>query len=360
MSENQPLIFQAESGALELKGDLSAETLWATQKQLAEVFVVDVRTISEHLKNIFKAHELDENAVVRKFRITAADGKSYLTNHYNLDAILSVGYRVNSKKATRFRQWATKTLKQHITEGYTINPARIEQNKRAFLAAVEDLRRLSTGNQAVGPDDLLSLVAAFAQTWFSLEAYDEDNLPSQGKLLTSIPLEAKELYKAVEVLKAELVRKAQATALFAQEKTQGSLEGILGSVFQSAFGEDAYPTLEEKAANLLYRQKPPLQRRQQTDRSLRLHLVPAKGGRSPQKQNHPRSPHGPHPTDRRKRPKRQRADDPVGDFAAERRRATMKDMEKMTYDPPKEIIGPVRQLNGEIEEGLKTLVGVLG
>ncbi|MDT8447152.1 MAG: RhuM family protein [bacterium] len=173
---------------------------------------------------------------VRKFRITASDGKSYLTNHYNLDAILSVGYRVNSKRATKFRQWATQTLKQHITAEYRINPARIEQNQRAFLAAVEDLRRRSAGSQAMGPGDLFSLVAAFAQTWFSLKAYDEEQLPCQGKCLTTIPLEAEELYRAVEVFEAELVQKNHATALFAQEKTQGALSGILGSVFQSAFG----------------------------------------------------------------------------------------------------------------------------
>ncbi len=102
-SSKQIIIYQARNGAIEFRGDFERETIWGTQKQIAEVFGVDVRTISEHLRNIFKSNELDERSVVRKFRITASDGKTYNTNHYNLDAIISVGYRVNSRQATRFR-----------------------------------------------------------------------------------------------------------------------------------------------------------------------------------------------------------------------------------------------------------------
>jgi len=250
--KNELIIYQTASGELALKADAKQETVWATQKQLALVFEVDVRTISEHIQNIFKSDELDVDSVVRNFRIAASDGKNYNTKHYNLDMIISVGYRVNSKTATKFRQWATQTLKQHITQGYTINPNRISQNYEAFLYAVDEVKALAKDNQQLHTDDVLALVSAFAHTWFSLESYDKDKLPKHGEHQQALLLEASELYQAVDVLKSDLIDKGQATNLFAQEKNQGSLEGILGNIYQSAFGEDVYPSLEEKAANLLY------------------------------------------------------------------------------------------------------------
>jgi len=155
------LIYQTKSGAIALKADATQETVWATQKQLAEVFGVDVRTINEHIKNIFKSNELEEGSAIRKFRITAADGKNYNTNHYNLDMIISVGYRVNSKTATQFRKWATKTLKQHMIQGYTINPSRIADHYDSFLHAVEEVKALAKGNQQLQTDDVLALVTSF-------------------------------------------------------------------------------------------------------------------------------------------------------------------------------------------------------
>ncbi|MGM0482577.1 MAG: virulence RhuM family protein [Patescibacteria group bacterium] len=134
------VVYQTPSGAIEIKGDLERETLWITQKQMGQIFGVDVRTINEHLKNIFKTKELIENSVIRKFRITADDGKIYNTNHYNLDAIISVGYRVNSKTATKFRQWATKTLRDHITKGFTVNRTQIGKNYKAFMETVSDVQ----------------------------------------------------------------------------------------------------------------------------------------------------------------------------------------------------------------------------
>src|SRR5690606_26518936 len=124
---------------IELRGDLEHETVWATQAQIATAFDVNVRTVNEHLKNIFKTKELSEAAVIRNFRITAADRKTYNTNHYNLDAVISVGYRVNSKTATQFRQWATKTLREHITRGYTPNRKQIGKNYDGFMKAVGDI-----------------------------------------------------------------------------------------------------------------------------------------------------------------------------------------------------------------------------
>jgi len=124
--------------------DPDAETIWATQDQMGQLFGKDVRTISEHIQTIFKEGELDEESVVRKFRISAANGKSYRTNHYSLDVILSVGYRVSSQKATKFRQWATQTLKQYILEGYVVNETRLREDPEAQQSLVTKVRKLRT------------------------------------------------------------------------------------------------------------------------------------------------------------------------------------------------------------------------
>ncbi|QDH68749.1 virulence RhuM family protein [Marilutibacter alkalisoli] len=125
------LIFTRQAGEESLQVRFEDETIWLTQKLMAELFAVDVRTVSEHLKNIFESNELDADSVVRKIRITAADGKSYLAQHYNLDAIISVGYRVNSVRATQFRQWATQVLREFAIKGYVLDRKRLENG--AFL-----------------------------------------------------------------------------------------------------------------------------------------------------------------------------------------------------------------------------------
>jgi AraC-like DNA-binding protein len=136
-ANNQDIVlYQSGDGAVEFHVNVFNETVWLTQKQMAQLFGVTIKTISEHTQNVFNTNELAENAVIRKFRITAADGKNYKTQHYNLDAIISVGYRVKSSRATQFRQWATKVLKQYMLQGYVINETRlgnIEANLNALL-----------------------------------------------------------------------------------------------------------------------------------------------------------------------------------------------------------------------------------
>ena len=162
------VIYQAKNGAIEMRGDFSHETIWITQKQMAEIFAVDVRTVNEHLKNIFKTNELAEKSVIRNFRITANDGKTYDTNHYNLDAIISVGYRVNSRTATEFRKWATKILKEHLVKGYTVNRKQISKNYDAFMKTVSDIQTLLPEHVALDPKSILELVKEFSSTWMSL------------------------------------------------------------------------------------------------------------------------------------------------------------------------------------------------
>ena len=248
----QVLIYQAKNGAIELRGDSVHETLWATLDQIAAVFGRDKSVISRHLRNIFAEKELDRKSVVAKNATTAKDGKTYQVEYYNLDVIISVGYRVNSKTATQFRQWATKTLREHITKGYTINRKQVVKNHAAFLKAVADVQALLPEHVALDPKAILELVKEFSSTWMSLDAYDKELLTPVGTSKKTIKLTGVELTDAIANLRTELLRKGEATDIFAQERAMGNIEGIVGNVMQSLGGASVYPTIEEKAAHLLY------------------------------------------------------------------------------------------------------------
>lgn len=126
------ILYRSPDGAARLEVFFEGETFWLTQRRISELYGVDVRTVSEHLRNIFDSEELDEGSVVRKFRITATDGKAYDTQHYSLDAIIAVGYRVNSKQATQFRIWATATLKEFVIKGFVLDDERVKLNRPGF------------------------------------------------------------------------------------------------------------------------------------------------------------------------------------------------------------------------------------
>jgi prophage maintenance system killer protein/predicted transcriptional regulator len=250
--EQKMVIYQTKSGALELRGDFDKETVWATLDQIANVFGRDKSVISRHLKNIFNEGELLRVAVVAKNATTAADGKTYMVEYYNLDVIISVGYRVNSKVATEFRQWATKTLREHITKGYTINRKRVAQNYDTFMKAVADVQALLPEHVTLDPKAVLELIKEFAGTWVSLDAYDKETLELKGVTKKKVTLVGADLLSAISELKRELIKKDEATDLFASERREGSIEGIVGNVMQSFGGKALYPTAEEKAAHLLY------------------------------------------------------------------------------------------------------------
>lgn len=196
------------------------------------LFDRDKSVISRHIKNIFKAKELEAQSVVAFFATTAEDGKTYNVEYFNLDLILSVGYRVNSKNATKFRQWATQILHKHIVDGWTINPERIKHNYDDFIIAVDNLKTLLPNDNIVKNNDVLELIKTFAGTWFSLDAYDKDNLPNIGATKENIELTAKDFKKDLEKLKSELISKEEATDFFAKERENGSLEGIFGNIMQ--------------------------------------------------------------------------------------------------------------------------------
>lgn len=248
----QVVIYQSRNGAIEIKADSEFETIWLTQDQIASLFDVQKAAISKHLKNIFLTEELNENSVVSILEITAKDNKKYKVKHFNLDAVLSVGYRVNSKKATHFRQWATKILRQHVFDGYTINRHRLKSNYEEFLKSVEDVRSLLPEDSKVDGKSVIGLIKLFADTWFSLDAYDKDQLPVEGVTKKKIKLTAEKLNLALVELKKNLILKGEATEIFGVERTKDSISGIVGNVMQSFDGEELYPSIESKAAHLLY------------------------------------------------------------------------------------------------------------
>ncbi|KKU25423.1 MAG: RhuM [Microgenomates group bacterium GW2011_GWA2_46_16] len=252
IKNKQIVIYQTPSGAIELRGDFNKETIWATQVNIADLFGTKRPAITKHLRNIFKEKELEEKSVCSILEHTAADGKTYKTQYYNLDAIIAVGYRINSKRATHFRIWATKTLKEHLLKGYTINRKRITQNYDAFMKAVADIQTLLPEHITLDPKMVLELIKEFASTWVSLDAYDKEALEVIGTTKKAVKLAGQELASAIENLRVELGKKGEATELFAQERKPGSIEGIAGNVMQSFGGKPLYPSVEEKAAHLLY------------------------------------------------------------------------------------------------------------
>jgi prophage maintenance system killer protein/predicted transcriptional regulator len=250
--DKQIVVYQTKSGAIELRGDFDKETIWATLDEITALFERDKSVVSRHLKNIFKEGELDRHGVVAKIATTAADGKIYQVDYYNLDVIISVGYRVNSKTATRFRQWATKILHTHIADGYTINRSRIAKNYDAFMKAVSDIQALLPEHITLDPKTVLDLIKEFASTWVSLDAYDKESLAIVGTTQKAIKLTGEELANAIQTLRAELIKQGETTEIFAQEREKGSVEGIVGNVMQSFGGKPLYASIEEKAAHLLY------------------------------------------------------------------------------------------------------------
>lgn len=243
------IIYQAKSGAIELKGDFSRETIWATQAQIVALFGVDQSVVSRHIRNIFKDGEVEEKSNMQKMHIANSDKPISL---YSLDVILGVGYRTNSRVAIEFRKWATKTLHRHIVDGFTIDKKRIGKNYEKFMRVVDDVKRLLPAEEVLPASEAIELVRLFADTWLSLDAYDKDALP-KGKLTKKkVALTAEKIATGLADLKTELINKKTATEIFGQERTRGAMAGIIGNVMQTFGGKEVYVSAEEKAAHLLY------------------------------------------------------------------------------------------------------------
>ncbi len=252
------IIYEAEDGKTSLEVQLQDDTIWLTQAQMAELFNKDVRTINEHLKTIFREGELDEEATLRKFRIVRQEGKRKVKRdiaHYNLDGIISVGYRVNSIRGTQFRIWATSVLRDHLIKGYTVNERRLaEKGLVEIEQAVSLLSRTLNNNELITDEGkaVLDVINSYAKSWTLLLQYDEQQLAlPKEKRKTKQQLDYLQVVKAITALKKELLAKGEASDLFGQERDK-HLQGILGNISQTFGGEELYPSVEEKAAHLLY------------------------------------------------------------------------------------------------------------
>jgi prophage maintenance system killer protein len=252
-NRGEVVLYQAADGKAVLDVRLAGDTVWLSQRQMSELFDKNVRTVSEHIQNVFKEGELDESSVIRNFRITAADGKAYDTRFYNLDVVISVGYRVKSRRGTQFRIWATRILREHLTRGYTLNQQRFEQNAQELEAALSLVRKAAAG-EALTTDQgrgLVDVIARYTRTFLLLQRYDEGLLVDPKGIPGGMLPPAGEARTEITRLKRDLIGRGEATDLFGREREEG-LSAVLGNLEQSVFGEPAYPTIESKAAHLLY------------------------------------------------------------------------------------------------------------
>ena len=239
--KNELILFETADKEIKLTVPVENNTVWLNRKQLAELFGRDVKTIGKHINNALK-EELDDS-VVANFATTASDGKVYQIEHYNLDMIISVGYRVKSNRGVEFRQWANRVLKQYIMQGYAINEKRLA----ALQRTVDIQTKMLASTLEVDEAELLKAVNLYTNALMLLDQYDHQSLkkPAGNKPIYRITYEdCRNMVNAME--------DSFHSDVFGVEKEKGKVEGILAAVYQSAFGEEAYPSLEEKAANLLY------------------------------------------------------------------------------------------------------------
>ena len=250
------ILYQSEDGRAALDVRLQDETVWLTLNQMAELLDRDKSVISRHLGNVFQTGELAREAVVAKNATTASDGKTYQVDYYNLDAIISVGYRVNSKRGTQFRIWATTILKDHLMRGYSLNQRRLAEKGVEEVRQVLSLLAGTLESHNLVSDEGLAVVEVvnrYARTWQLLLQYDENNLPApETKHVAKSSLEIDKARQAISALKKELMIRKEASEIFGQERGN-ALSGIIGAVQQTFGGKDLYPSVEEKAASVQHR-----------------------------------------------------------------------------------------------------------
>ena len=243
-------IFQSSNGMIEFNTDIENETIWASLDQIAKLFSRDKSGISRHIKNIFKSEELDENSVVAKIATTASDGKTYQVDYYNLDMIISIGYRVDSKEATQFRKWATSILRAYLTQGYAINESKISQTKSILNNLKETINFLTTKD--VGEEkEIISLLKNYTKTLSLLESYDKSTIEDFDGRKTDFVLEYEEVKTMIATLKNNLIEKKEASEIFGNEKAN-ELDGIIGNLYQTFGAKELYESIEDKATHLLY------------------------------------------------------------------------------------------------------------
>ena len=250
------IVYEAPNGEVRVDVRLDQETVWLSLSQLAELFGRDKSVISRHLRNVFASGELEREATVAKNATVQREGDREIVRDiefFNLDVILSIGYRVNSKRGTQFRIWATRTLREHLVKGYTLDRQRFAQNAAELETALALVRKAATG-EALTTDQgrgLVDVIARYTQTFLLLQRYDEGLLAEPKGNPGGVLLAVDAARAAIARLKADLLARGEAADLFGREREDG-LAALLGNLDQTVFGEPAYPTIESKAAHLLY------------------------------------------------------------------------------------------------------------
>lgn len=246
-------IFKSEDGQIRLEVQLKEETVWLTQKQIGRLFERERSVITKHINNIFKEDELVRESVCANFAHTAEDGKTYQTRYFNLDVIISVGYRVKSPRGVQFRQWATQTLKKHLIQGYTINRGRLMLLGTDVDQLLGLMHKTLAQKTIARPEGaaIANLIRDYARTWQLLLAYDKRKLDEPDGQPYEPVLNTDMVRAAIGQLKARLLQNGQATDLFGREGDQ-ALDGILGNLHQTFDGNLLYPTAQERAAHLFY------------------------------------------------------------------------------------------------------------
>lgn len=253
--KNKIIIYKPQIGNIEFRIKLDKETVWLNQEQIAQLFAIDRSVITKHLRNIFNSGELKKSSVCAFFAHTAKDGKIYKTQFYSLDAIISVGYRVNSKKATQFRIWATKILRDYLLKGYVVNEKRLTEAREKFYElqnAVNFLEKKSKIKSLKGQEQgILTLLADYSRTLTLLEQYDRRKIKGRKGEKSKFILGYEFCLDIIKQLKKELILRKEAGHIFGSEMDH-RFEGVIKSLYQTFGGKQLYRTIEDKSAHLLY------------------------------------------------------------------------------------------------------------
>ncbi|WP_201618173.1 virulence protein RhuM/Fic/DOC family protein [Psychrobacter urativorans] len=256
VTDNKFEIYVTDDGQTQIEIRLEQDTLWLSQAQMATLFDKDSDTIGLHLKNIYKEGELDQAATTEESSVVRQEGQRQVRRNirfYNLDAIISVGYRVNSKKGTQFRIWATQRLREYLVQGYTVNEQRFDKNAAELKQALKLIKKTSQSPELNTTEGrgLIEIISRYTQTFLWLQRYDEGLLDDPAGQFGGVLPSTANAMAALNHLKAQLMERGEATELFAKPRGDG-LDSVLANLEQTVFGEPAYPTIESKAAHLLY------------------------------------------------------------------------------------------------------------
>lgn len=245
MEEKKNEIILFENQEVKLEVNLKDETVWLNRQQLSELFGRDIKTIGKHINNALKEELIEDNSVVAKFATTAADGKNYQVEYYNLDVILSIGYRVKSKNGIVFRKWANQILKEYMLKGYAVNKKRLEYLEKT-IKLIDIANRMDERLEGDDAKEILKVIGEYSRALNLLDDYDYRRIK---KIIGNIDERKIEYVDCIEIINK--LRFNEESKLFAIERDNG-LESIIGNIYQSFDGQDIYKSIEEKGANFLY------------------------------------------------------------------------------------------------------------